>query len=187
MKRIAIVILVLAGAAVLLVLKGVSAYNGLVSVDEEVKRAWAQVENQLQRRYDLIPSLVTTVERYAAHEQAVFTEIADARARLAGAATVADKVGAANDLEGVLGRLLAIAEGYPELKASENFRGLQDELAGTENRIAVERMRYNESVQTYNVTARSFPTVLVVRILGFDSQKAFFEAESDLALRAPAV
>lgn len=187
MKRVAIVILVLGCAALLLVLKGASAYNGLVSVDEGVKRAWAQVENQLQRRYDLIPNVVATVERYAAHEQAVFTEIADARARLAGAGTVADKVSAANDLEGVLGRLLAIAEGYPELKASENFRGLQDELAGTENRIAVERMRFNESVQTYNVTARSFPKVLVVRLLGFDLEKAFFEAESDLARRAPEV
>jgi LemA protein len=187
MKRGVVVAMVLTGVAVLLVLSGIRSYNGLVSRDEAVKQAWAQVENQLQRRFDLIPNLVTTVKTYAAHEQKVFTDVAEARAKLAGAATMADKVGAANAMEGDLGRLLAIAENYPELKASENFRGLQDELAGTENRLAVERMRYNESVQAYNVGARSFPTVLAVGLFGFDRDKPFFEVESDAARKAPKV
>jgi len=183
MKKVLVAVGVLALLAGGLVWAGVGIYNGLVSRDEGVKNAWAQVENQMQRRYDLIPNLVATVKGYAAHEEGVFTQVAEARAKLAGAATINDKAAAASQLEGVLGRLLAIAENYPELKASENFRGLQDELAGTENRLAVERMRYNETVKGYNVAARAFPAVLFVGLLGFDAQKAFFEV-ADMAARA---
>jgi LemA protein len=165
----------------------VGLYNGLVGLDQGVKTAWAQVENQLQRRYDLIPNLVSTVKGYAAHEKQIFIDVAEARAKLAGATTVNDKVKAANAVEGVLGRLLAIAENYPQLRASENFRALQDELAGTENRLAVARMRYNESVQSYNVSARSIPTVFFVRMFGFDGEKPFFQVQKEEAKEAPKV
>lgn len=162
-------------------------YNNLVGLDQTVKQAWAQVENQLQRRYDLIPNLVATVKGYAAHEKKIFIDVAEARAKLAGATTVNDKVQAANGLESAIGRLLAIVENYPQLKASENFRALQDELAGTENRIAVERMRYNEAVQTYNTTTRSIPTVMFVRQFGFDAEKPFFKVEKEEAKQVPKV
>ncbi len=187
MKKGLVAIGVLALLAGGLVWAGVGIYNGLVSRDEGVKNAWAQVENQMQRRYDLIPNLVATVKGYATHEEGIFTQVAEARAKLAGAATINDKAAAASQLEGVLGRLLAIAENYPELKASENFRGLQDELAGTENRLAVERMRYNETVKGYNVAARGFPAVLFVGLMGFDAQKAFFEVADKAAREAPKV
>jgi len=165
----------------------VGVYNGLVTLDQSVKQSWAQVENQLQRRYDLIPNLVSTVKGYAAHEKQIFIDVAEARAKLAGAASVNDKVKASNAMEGVLGRLLAIAENYPQLQASINFRALQDELAGTENRLAVARMRYNEEVQTYNTKARSIPTVFFVRIFGFDGEKPFFAVQKEEAKEAPKV
>jgi LemA protein len=175
------------GVIVLLVLGGVWMYNGLVTLDQGVKQAWSEVENQLQRRYDLIPNLVTTVKGYAKHEKDIFIQVADARARLAGAATVNQKVQAANQVEGALARLLAIAENYPQLRASENFRALQDELAGTENRLAVARMRYNEGVQTYNTRAKSIPTVLFVKPFGFDTEKTFFKVGKEEAKQAPKV
>jgi LemA protein len=156
-----------------------SSYNRLVSLDQTVIQSWAQVENQLQRRNDLIPNLVATVKGYAQHESTIFIEVSAARARLAGAiktGTQADKITAAKDMDSVLSRLLAIAESYPDLKASENFARLQDELAGTENRIAVERMRYNQSVQSYNTSARTIPTMLFVKWFGFDRAKPYFEA-----------
>ncbi|MDD5382597.1 MAG: LemA family protein [Candidatus Margulisbacteria bacterium] len=187
MRNLLIVLGVILAIVVVVVMFLVGTYNGLVGLDQGVKTAWAQVENQLQRRYDLIPNLVATVKGYAAHEKQIFIDVAEARAKLAGAATVNDKVKAANAVEGVLGRLLAITENYPQLKASENFIALQDELAGTENRLAVERMRYNETVQTYNVRARSIPTVFVVRMLGFDGEKPFFKVESEAAKQAPKV
>lgn len=151
-------------------------YNRLVGVSEQVNEQWAQVESQLQRRYDLIPNLVETVKGYAAHEQEVFTAVAEARAKLAGAATTPERVEAANQLESALARLLVIVERYPELKANEQFNRMMDELAGTENRINVARMRYNEAVRSYNRTIRTFPTVLVARVLGFD-QRPYFEAQ----------
>jgi LemA protein len=162
-------------------------YNNLVGLDQNVKQAWAQVENQLQRRYDLIPNLVATVKGYAVHEKQIFTDVAAARAKLAGATTVNDKIAASNGLEGTLSRLLMIVENYPQLKATENFRALQDELAGTENRLAVERMRYNEAVQTYNQTARRIPTVMFVKMFGFDAEKTFFKVEKGEAKEAPKV
>ena len=162
---------------VLVVLGGGMAmsYNRFVSMDVGVKAAWAQVENQLQRRSDLIPNLVNSVKGYAAHEQGIFEEVANARAKLAGAGSVPDKVDAANALNSALGRLLAIAENYPQLKADANFRQLMDELAGTENRIAVERMRYNERVGQYNTALRHVPGNLVAAWFHFQPA-VFFEA-----------
>ena len=184
MRRTRLGLLVL---ALLLVFYLVTSHNGLVGADQRVRTAWSQVENQLQRRYDLIPNLVSTVRAYAQHEQEVFTAVADARARLAGARSVDETAAATDALEGVLGRLLVVVEAYPELKASASFIALQDELAGTENRLAVARMRYNELVQSYNVRARSVPTVFLVGLLGFEREKPFFEVQSDSARRAPPI
>jgi LemA protein len=161
-------------------------YNGLVSMDQTVKQSWAQVENQLQRRYDLIPNLVETVKGYATHEKELFENVAKARSAWAGAQNQQSKVAAANQMEGALGRLMVVVENYPQLQAAANFRALQDELAGTENRIAVERMRYNETVQVYNTKAKSIPTVLFVRMFGFDAEKTFFKANEE-AKTAPKV
>ncbi|MFA6169818.1 MAG: LemA family protein [Candidatus Margulisiibacteriota bacterium] len=172
----------LIGILVVIVLLGmwsVGVYNGLVGRDQEVKQSWAQVENQLQRRYDLIPNIVETVKGYATHEKELFENVAAARSAWAGAKTSTERIKAANQVEGVLGRLMVVVENYPQLRASENFRALQDELAGTENRISVARMRYNDAVQGYNVTARSIPTVFVVRLFGFDAEKIFFASAAE--------
>ncbi|MBI5675179.1 MAG: LemA family protein [Nitrospirae bacterium] len=131
-------------------------YNNVIAMDENVKGSWAQVENQLKRRYDLIPNLVETVKGYAAHEKELFEHIADARTKYFNAGSVKDKINASNQLEGVLSRLLLLNEQYPQLKANESFLKLQDSLEGTENRIAVERKRYNESVQLLNTYIRTF-------------------------------
>ena len=167
---ILIALLFVAGAAV-------SNYNALVAMNADVDNKWAQVENQLQRRNDLIPNLVETVKGYAAQEQTVFGDIADARARMAGARSPQEMIDANQQLEGALGRLLLIVERYPELRSNENFMRLQDELAGTENRIAVERQRYNDSVTSFNVKIRSFPTMLFAQILGFKEKPLFEVAE----------
>src|SRR4029450_13752753 len=148
-------------------------YNRFVSQEEAIKAQWAQVENQLQRRNDLIPNLVQTVKGYAAHEQAVFQAVADSRARLAGARTPDEKIEAANAQSSALARLLAVVENYPQLKANEQFNRLMDELAGTENRIAVERMRYNERVQAYNTQRRQFPANVTASIFGFKEHALF--------------
>jgi LemA protein len=160
-------------------------YNQFVRLDETVKASWSQVENQLQRRYDLIPNLVETVKGYAAHEKEVLTEVTNARARVGGAGTVDEKIKANNELTGALSRLLVVVERYPDLKANQNFIRLQDELAGTENRIAVERRRYNEAVQAYNVAIRSFPANLLAGLFGFKAA-TFFEAPA-AAKTAPEV
>jgi LemA protein len=162
-----------------------STYNGLVTSEEAVTSAWSQVENQLQRRLDLIPNLVNTVKGYAAHEEAVFTEVTRAREKLIGAGSVADMAEANQELSGALSRLLAIAENYPQLKADANFRQLADELAGTENRIAVARMDYNNAVQTFNTKIRRFPTVIFANMFGFE-RKEYFQAEEG-ASQAPVV
>ncbi len=175
------------GVIVVLVLGVIGIYNGLVSLDQGVKQSWAQVENMLQRRYDLIPNLVSTVKGYAKHEKEIFTQVAEARSKLAGATTVNQKVEASNAMESALGRLLAIAENYPQLQASRNFIALQDELAGTENRLAVSRMRYNEMVQKYNTRAKTIPTVFFVRIFGFDTEKPFFKVASETVKEVPKV
>jgi len=152
-------------------------YNRFVSMDEAVKSSWAQVENQLQRRYDLIPNLVETVKGYAKQEQNVLVEVTNARAKVGGAANVPDKITANNELSGALSRLMVVVERYPDLKSNQNFIRLQDELAGTENRIAVERMRYNDAVKAYNVAIRSFPANLLTGMFGF-AKATFFEAPS---------
>ena len=160
-------------------------YNDMVSLQEQNKTAWAQVENQLQRRNDLIPNYVETVKGYAKQETTIFVAIADARARIGSAQTVPDKIAANNELSGALARLLVVVENYPELKSSENFMRLQDELAGTENRIATERMRYNEAVRTFNVRVRQFPASLVAASFNFEQAPLFEAPES--AKEAPKV
>jgi LemA protein len=153
-------------------------YNGLVTMDEKVKADWAQVENQLQRRYDLIPNLVETVKGYAAHEEGVFVKVTEARSKVAGASTVSNKIEANNELSSALSRLLVVVEQYPELKANENFIRLQDELSGTENRIAVERRRYNETVNSFNVKIRSFPTNMISGMFNFE-KAAYFDVPEE--------
>jgi LemA protein len=133
----------------------ISGYNNVIAMDEQVKAQWAQVENQLKRRYDLIPNLVETVKGYASHEKELFEHIADARTKYFQANTVKDKIQASGQLEGVLSRLLLLQENYPQLKANESFLKLQDSLEGTENRISVERKRYNEAVQLLNTYTRT--------------------------------
>ena len=153
-------------------------YNTLVTMDEGVKAAWAQVENQLQRRYDLIPNLVETVKGYAAHEKEVFIKVTEARSKVAGAGSISDKISANNQLSSALARLLVVVERYPDLKANTNFIRLQDELAGTENRISVERRRFNETVRIYNTKIRSFPTNIIAGMFGFE-KATFFEVPKE--------
>lgn len=156
----------------------VSGYNGLVQMDEQVNGQWSQVETQLQRRNDLIPNLVNTVKGYASHEQEAIKAVADARARLGGAKSVREASEANDQMTGALSRLLMVAENYPNLKADANFRALQDELAGTENRIAVARRDYNQSVQAFNAKVRTFPTSVYAGMFGF-SAKDYFEASKE--------
>lgn len=153
-------------------------YNRFTSSEEAIKAAWSEVQNQLQRRNDLIPNLVETTKGYAKHEQEIFTSVADARSRLIGAGSREAKIDAANDLSSALSRLLVIAERYPDLKANAQFARLSDELAGTENRIATERRRYNETVREYNTSIKQFPTVLTARLFGFKPE-AYFEAPKE--------
>jgi LemA protein len=171
-RRTALSVTVLMLAA--LPLSGCS-YNTFVSQEETIKAQWAQVQNQLQRRNDLIPNLVETVKGYAQHEEGVYKDIADARSKLLAAKSPEETIQAANQQTGALGRLLAVVENYPQLKANEQFNRLMDELSGTENRIAVERMRYNETVQTYNTSRRQFPANLTAKMFGF-KEYPFFEA-----------
>ena len=175
-------VLIILGILLLIVFAAYSylkgTYNSLVTMDESVKGAWAQVENQLQRRYDLIPNYVETVKGYAKHEKEVFVEVANARSKVAGATSVNDKIQANQQLGSALGRLLLVVERYPELKANTNFIRLQDELAGTENRIAVERRRFNEIVKAYNIKVRSFPTNILAAMFGFE-KATFYEVPKE--------
>src|SRR4029077_12834367 len=167
MKTGVIVLVVLVVIGVLVGGMFVGSRNQMVTKNEAVKSAWAQVDVVLQRRADLIPNLVETVKGFAAQEQTVFHDIAAARSALLGAQTPADKIAANGQLDGALGRLLAIVENYPQLKSSENFLRLQDELAGTENRIAVERKRYNDAIQDYNTYIGLFPNNMFAGFAGF--------------------
>src|SRR6516162_2782816 len=175
---IAIVILVVIVGLIAVVCFGayVNTRNTLVSKNEAVKSAWSQVDIVLQRRADLIPNLVQTVKGYAQQEQTVFGDIANARARLLSANTPAEKIAANGQLDGALGRLLALSENYPQLKSNENFMRLQDELAGTENRIAVERKRYNDTLQDYNTYIQHFPNNIFAGWAGFKPNDAYFQA-----------
>lgn len=176
---IGVLVLVVAGTMI-------GTYNQLVTLSEAVDAGWAQVETVLQRRYDLIPNLVNTVKGFAKQEREVLTEVTSLRSQWGQAATTAEKAATAGRLEGALGRLLLVAERYPELKSNQNFLALQDELAGTENRIAIERRRYNETVRTYNTKVRQFPTNIVASLTGFENQKEYFESTAG-AEAAPTV
>ena len=153
-------------------------YNSLVRMDEGIKGAWAQVENQLQRRYDLIPNYVETVKGYAKHEKEVLLKVTEARSKVAGAGAISEKIAANNQLSSALSRLLVVVERYPDLKANVNFIRLQDELAGTENRISVERRRFNEAVKVFNIKIRSFPTNFIAGMFGFE-KATFFEVPKE--------
>lgn len=160
-------------------------YNGLVRLSQDVDAQWAQVETQYQRRYDLIPNLVESTKGIFTQEQEVFGQIAEARTRYAGAESQGEQVAAANELESALGRLLVIVENYPQLQSNQTVLALMDELAGTENRVSVERKRYNDIARTYNTKVKTIPTVFIAGWLGF-SDKAYFAAVSDAA-EAPTV
>src|SRR4051795_8228639 len=184
MKTMGRLTVVVALALATLPLTGCS-YNKFVNQEEAIKAQWAQVENQLQRRNDLIPNLVETVKGYASHEAGVFKDIADARSRLLSAKSPEETIQAANQQTSALGRLLAVVESYPNLKADQQFMRLQDELAGTENRLSVARMRYNEAVQAYNTQRRRFPANVTAKMFGF-KEHPYWEVPPE-ARQAPKV
>src|SRR5438046_1988346 len=186
MKNALIVLVVLLVVALLLGSSFVSCRNQMVVKREAVNAAWSQVDVVLQRRADLIPNLVETVKGFAAQEQTVFGDIAKARSALLGAHSPAEKITANGQLDSALGRLLVVVENYPQLRSNENFVRLQDELAGTENRIAVERRRYNEAVQDYNTFIALFPNSLVASLSGFTRNDAYFKTDEG-ARTAPKV
>ena len=186
MKVGVILLVVLIIVALLVGGSYIGSRNQMVTKNEAVKSAWAQVDVVLQRRADLIPNLVETVKGFAAQEQTVFHDIAAARSALLGAQTPADKIAANGQLDGAIGRLLAIVENYPQLKSNENFLRLQDELAGTENRIAVERKRYNDAIQDYNTFIGLFPNSLYAGWAGFQRNNAYFTA-TEASREAPKV
>ncbi|MCD6098402.1 LemA family protein [bacterium] len=176
----------IAGIVLIFVIWGVSVYNKIIALDQDVQNQWAQVETQLQRRYDLIDNLVETVKGYASHERETFLGVTQARSRVSSAGSIAEKIEAENQLSSALSRLLVVVENYPELKANENFIRLQDELAGTENRIAVARKRYNDAVKTYNTFIKVFPNNLIAGLFGKSEPKEFFGAP-EVAKEAPKV
>jgi LemA protein len=166
------------GVIVLLIILWIPiAYNNLVKLQQGVNAQWANVETVYQRRADLIPNLVETVKGYAAHEKTVLEDITNARSAWSAAKTVDEKVAAANNLDSAIARLLVVVENYPDLKANQNFLALQDELAGTENRISVERMRFNEKVMAYNTAIKRFPTVIIANMFGFVEKQYYKAAE----------
>src|SRR3989338_5660019 len=177
MKKFLLVIGALAVVAILVIISLASVYNGIVSSHENISAKWAQVENQLQRRNDLIPNLVNTVKGYAEHEKTVFDDVTKARSQWANAANLDEKVKAAGAVDGALARLLLVVENYPNLKADQTFLKLMDELSGTENRVAVERMRYNEAVREYNITVRTFPGNFVAGMFGYKTATEYFKAQ----------
>src|SRR6266850_5301041 len=176
MKILLIIVVILLLAGLMFGGKYVGIRNDLVTKKEAVNAAWSQVDVALQRRADLIPNLVETVKGYAKHEQGVMDAVANARAALLGAKTPQEKIAANGQLDGAIGRLLVVVENYPNLKANENFLRLQDELAGTENRIAVERRKYNEKVQEYNTQIQKFPNNIFGGWAGFKPNEAYFAA-----------
>lgn len=184
------IIWVILGVVILFVLMFagifVSNYNKLVSFNETIDGQWAQVENVLKRRFDLIPNLVETVKGYAKHEKQLLTDVTEARAKVGAAQTVNDKIKSNTALDGVLSRLMVVVENYPNLKANENFLKLQDELAGTENRIAVERKNYNNAVKEYNILVQRFPANIIASFTNFKKRDVYFEA-GEAAKEAPKV
>lgn len=187
MKKTAIIILVIVVLAILWIGSSfVGQRNTMVTKREAVSAAWSQVDIVLQRRADLIPNLVETVKGFASQEQTVFRDIANARAALMSPGTPQQKIAANGQLDGALSRLLVIVENYPQLRSNENFLRLQDELAGTENRIAIERRRYNEALQDYNTYIQLFPNSIVASMSGFTRNDAYFQAQGS-AREAPRV
>ena len=186
MKKGTIILICIAGALLLFAGFCITKYNGLVEAETEVDKKWADVESVYQRRADLIPTLVATVKGYAEHEESTLQAVTDARTRATSItidpATATPEqmeawMAAQDEVSGALGRLLAVAESYPDLKANQNFLQLQAQLEGTENRISVERQKYNEAVKEYNVTVRRFPNNIIASMFGFD-QKSMFEAQA---------
>jgi LemA protein len=186
MKGVIVILILFAIAAAVMFGNYVGVRNQIVTKNEVVRAAWAQVDVVLQRRADLIPNLVATVKGYARQEQTVFGDIARARSALLSAKTPPDKIAANQQLDGAIGRLLAIVENYPQLKSSDNFQRLQDELAGTENRIAVERKRYDDALQDYNTYISRFPNNIIANYAGFKRNDAYFAA-SEPARQTPKV
>lgn len=184
------IFLAVAGILLLLSMMVFSGYmdrrNNIVTQKEAIKASWSQVDVVLQRRADLIPNLVETVKGYASHEQKIYEDLANARAAMMGAHTPGERIAANTQIDGALARLLLVVENYPNLKANENFIRLQDELAGTENRIAVERRRYNQTVQDYNTYIQLFPNNLVASLSGFQREDAYFRTTEE-ARQAPKV
>jgi LemA protein len=177
MKKFLIGLVVIVAIVLLVIMSFAGIYNGIVSKHETITAKWAQVENQLQRRNDLIPNLVNTVKGYAAHEKTVFEDVTNARSQWAKATTVEEKVKAAGAIDASLARLLLVVENYPDLKADQTFLKLMDELSGTENRVAVERMRYNDAVKDYNITVRVFPSNVIASMFGYKPATEYFKAE----------
>lgn len=176
-KNTGMIVGIVAAVIVVLILLGVwGMYNGLVNSEVNVDNAWAQVETAYQRRADLIPNLVSTVEAFANFERSVLQNVTAARSAWTNAVTPQQQVAAANQMEGALARLLVTVEAYPDIKANQNFLALQDELAGTENRVSVERKRYNDAVSAYNKKIRMVPTNIIAGMFGFEKRE-FFEAE----------
>ena len=185
MKKLLIPIIIVIALIAIVAAMLIPSYNGFVQLEEDVNQSYAQIENQLQRRLDLIPNLVETVKGFADQEQDVIDSVTEARSNLAGAEGVSEQAEADAELSGALSRLLVVVENYPEIRSSENFQQLSDELAGTENRIAVARQDYNGTVSEFNRKARSFPGNMIAGIFGFD-EKEYFEADPD-ASEAPEV
>ena len=177
MKKKTLILVIVLAVVLIAVIAVITTYNGMVSAKESVDTAFSTIDTQLQRRADLIPNLVSTVKGYAAHEQAAIDSVTEARAQLAGAQTVGEKGAANTELTNALSRLLVVVENYPNLKANENFIALQDELAGTENRIAVARKDYNDVVRSYNTRIKSFPTNIFAGMFGFSAAE-YFEADA---------
>ena len=175
MKKSSTVVLVLIAIIIIVIAMFVSSYNGIIAKSEEVDNKFATIDTQLQRRGDLIPNLVNTVKGYAKQEQDVINSVTEARTKLAGATTVSDKAKADEELTGALNRLMVVVENYPDLKSSQNFIQLSDELAGTENRIATARRDYNEAVKEYNLKIKRFPTNIIAGMFGY-SKRDYFEA-----------
>lgn len=175
-KLIGAIVIVVLIVIIVPVVTIISYYNRFVTIEESVNNQWAQVESQLKRRFDLIPNLVETAKKYITHEKEVFTDIAEARSKLAGTTTLKERIKGEREFGMILGRLLAIVENYPQLKANENFLKLMDQLEGTENRIAVERMRFNEKVRVYNTLIKRFPGNIIA---GWFSKETlpYFEIE----------
>ncbi|QQZ09202.1 LemA family protein [Heyndrickxia vini] len=185
MKKGSMILIGIVVVIAICVIAAISSYNGFVSAEENVNQKYSNIDTQLQRRVDLIPNLVNTVKGYASHEKEVIKDVSDARAKLAGAKTPEDQAAANDNLSGALSRLLVVVEKYPDLKANQNFQQLMDELAGTENRIAVARKDYNDEVAVYNKKVKRFPGAMMAGMFGFD-QKQYFKAQNG-AEEAPKV